>query len=83
MSNSNPILGILGSVCIAFGAGFLMGSDHAPYYTEQSAARSLAGSNVTLIGTFCGDHAATVLAEWEDEFPDCKEIRRLDDKEPI
>ena len=32
---------------------------------------------VRLIGTMCADHAATVVARWEDEFPLCKEIRRL------
>lgn len=80
MSNSNSILGILGSACIAFGAGALWGMEQAPYITEESAAQTLAGDkSVRLIGFFCGDRAATVLAQWEDEFPEegCKEIRRL------
>ena len=80
MSKSNSILGILGSACIAFGAGALWGMDHAPQPTELGHAIALTGDpEVRLVGTFCGDHAATVVARWEDEFPDCKEIRRLEE----
>lgn len=78
MSNSNSILGILGSACIAFGVGALWGMEQAPVLTELGHAQVITGDpEVRLIGTFCGDHAATVIARWEDEFPDCKEIRRL------
>jgi hypothetical protein len=70
---------------ISLGVGFLFGQSSAPYATELSASRTLAGYNVELIGFFCGDHAATVLAQYEDEFPEtgCREIRRLDDERPF
>jgi hypothetical protein len=70
---------------ISGGVGFLFGQSSAPYATELSVSRTLAGSNVELIGFMCGNHAATVLAKYEDEFPEtgCKEIRRLDDERPI
>jgi len=83
----NPLIAfaIASAASVSFGLGTLWGMDHAPYATELSASRTLAGTNVRLIGFFCGDHAATVLAEWEDEFPEegCKEIRLLDDERPV
>ena len=78
MRDTNPLLGILGAASIAFGAGALWGMDHAPQLTERGHAIALTGDpEVRLIGTMCADHAATVVARWEDEFPLCKEIRRL------
>lgn len=45
-------------------------------------ARQLHGDNARLIGYLCGDHNATVIVEYEDEFPEsgCKEIRTLRDE---
>lgn len=81
MRGTNSILGILGSVCLSLGVGALWGMEHAPKLTELGHAQAITGDpEVRLIGTFCGDHAATVIARWEDEFPDCKEIRRLEEE---
>lgn len=85
MRSPSIALAILGTCSISLGVGFIVGQDSAPYATELSAARTLAGDNVRLIGFFCGDHAATVVVREEDEFPDkgCKEYRQLDDKRPF
>ena len=49
--------------------------------TELTTARTLSRQNVRLIGFDCGDHRTVALAEYEDEMPICREIRRLDSEE--
>lgn len=74
-------LGILGAVCIAFASGGIFTQQLTPTVetSELATAQELTGDkNVRLIGFLCGNHAATVIATEEDEFPDgCKEIREL------
>lgn len=77
------VFGIAGIALMIFCAGFLLGQQDRPFATELSAARTIAGFNAELIGFQCGDHQAVVLGTWEDEFPPCKEIRRLDDEVAI
>lgn len=68
------------------GAGYLAGQENARVEivqaSEKDAAMILHGQNARLIGFFCNNHNATVIAYEEDEFPDgCKEIRALKEVE--
>lgn len=84
----NHTIGIVGGLCIALGIGFIIGAQQPPrdVDSELATAQMLAqNKNVRLIGFYCGNHDATVLAEYDDEFPSegCKMIVPLRaDKDP-
>lgn len=82
MEDSIPLKPILLAVVLAVALGVLWPAPKEEVRpTELTTARSLSRANVRLIGFDCGNHRMVALAEYEDEMPECRTIRLLDDKE--
>lgn len=86
MFHSKSILPSIVALLMSASAGFLLGSENGKVVetspTELDAGKIVGGHNIRLVGYFCGEEGYTVLLTEEDGFGhECKEIRRLDDRE--